>query len=138
MKYLINEEKNWGDEYDVRFLEILDEADKRIFMAAKKVYNNWYSSYYFGTNEGWEDDFDYLNFNLIELTEEEAAVLKKFNIQCESVFKVLLDMLFDEAVDLGFAPKGYENEQAFIDKLRSMTEQELEVFFTKMHNEAYQ
>ena len=79
MKYLINESKDWADEFDLNFFEVVSEEDKKIYTVAKKVYGQWMDNYWFGTNEGWEDDFDYLDFDLIELTDEEAKVFDKFH-----------------------------------------------------------
>jgi hypothetical protein len=70
--YLIKDSINWADECDVHFFELLDEDMYNKYMICKDILKEWYNSYYFGTNEGWEDDdFDYLNFEPIELTDEE-------------------------------------------------------------------
>ena len=118
---------DWADEFDVHFIEVLSEEDKRIYTAAKKVWNNWYDSFYFGTNEGWDDDFDYLGFDLIELSDEEANVLQKYNIGAETIFDGFIDRLWDELVDLDFI-----SEDDDIDFLYDMTEDELIEYFTKV------
>lgn len=126
MKYLINNRVCWADECDVHFIEVLSEKDKRIYMAAKKVWGEWYDTFYFGTNEGW-DDFDYLSFDLIELSDEEAYVLQKYNIEAETIFDRFIDHLWDELVDLDFISEDDE-----VDFLYDMSEDELVEYFTKV------
>jgi hypothetical protein len=100
--YLIKCTKDWADECNVYFLEFLDEDTYNRYMICKNILKNWYSSYYFGTNEGWEDDFDYLDFTPIELSDSEYRVFKKFNIHGEEVvdyfFEELQDTLIDEGI----------------------------------------
>jgi hypothetical protein len=100
--YLIKCTKNWADECDVHFLETFDEAVYNRYMICKNVLKHWYDSYYFGTNEGWEDDFDYLDFTPIELSDSEYRVFKKFNIEGETVteyfFEELRDALEEEGI----------------------------------------
>ena len=131
MKYLINDSVNWADECDVYFIEVLDEGSKRIYTAAKKVWENWYDTYYFGTNEGWDDDFDYLGFELTELSDEDAKVLEKYNISAESIFNIFLDRLYDELIDLGFITE--DNNTEF---LYNMSEEELIEYFNKVKEAA--
>jgi hypothetical protein len=94
--YLIKCSANWADECDVHFLELIDENTYNRYEICKKVLKNWYSSYYFGTNEGWEDDFDYLDFTPIELSDSEYRVFKKFNIEGETVTEYFFEELRDE------------------------------------------
>ena len=120
----------WADEFDVHFIEVLGEDAKRIYMAAKKVWGKWYDTFYFGTNEGW-DDLDYLGFDLIELSDEEANVLQKYNIEAETIFDRFIDHLWDELVDLGFISEDDE-----VDFLYDMPEDELVEYFTKVKEAA--
>ena len=129
MKYLISTSICWADEFDVNFIEVLDEAQKRIYMAMKKVYGDWYSSYYFGTNEGWED-FDYLDFDLIEISDEEANVIDKYHLTGETIFDRIVDMLWDEISD-SYLFEGQETSDV-INSLYTKTEEELIEFFTKL------
>ena len=131
MKYLINSKICWADESDVYFIEVLSEDDKRIYMAAKKVWGEWYDTFYFGTNEGWDDDFNYLGFDLIELSDEEANVLQKYNIEAETIFDRFMNHLWDELVDLDFIS---ENDD--LEFLYNMTEDELVEYFTKVKEAA--
>ena len=130
MKYLISTSICWADEFDVNFIEVLDEAQKRIYMAMKKVYGDWYSSYYFGTNEGWEDDFDYLDFDLIEIRDDEAQVIEKYHLTGETIFDRIIDMLWDEISDSDLF-KDQETSDV-INGLYTKTEEELIEFFTKL------
>jgi hypothetical protein len=130
MKYLINSRVCWADECDVYFIEVLSEDAKRVYMAAKKVWGDWYDTLYFGTNEGWED-FDYLDFDLIELSDEEANVLQKYNIEAETIFDRFMEHLWDELVDLEFI-----SDDDDIDFLYDMSEDELIEYFTKVREAA--
>ena len=100
--YLIKCSKDWADECDVHFLETFDENIYNRYMICKDVLKNWYGSYYFGTNEGWDDDFDFLDFTPIELSDEEYRVFKKFNIRgevfLEDLFWNIQDILQDEGI----------------------------------------
>jgi len=127
MKYLINSRACWADECDVYFIEVLGEDAKRIYMAAKKVWGEWYDTFYFGTNEGWDDDFDYLDFDLIELSDEEANVLQKYNIEAETIFDRFMDRLWDELRDLEFI-----SDDDDLEFLYKMSEDELVEYFTKV------
>lgn len=130
MKYLISTSICWADEFDVNFIEVLNEAQKRIYMAMKKVYGDWYNSYYFGTNEGWEEDFDYLDFDLIEISDEEANVIDKYHLTGETIFDRIIDMLWDEISDSDLF-EGQETSDV-INSLYTKTEEELIEFFTKL------
>lgn len=131
MKYLINDQICWADECDVYFIEVLNEKAKRIYMAAKKVWDTWYDTFYFGTNEGWDDDFDYLGFDLIELSDEEYKVFEKYSIQAETIFGRFLDRLWEELIDLGFI-----TDNDTIDFLYKMSEEDLIEYFTKVKEAA--
>lgn len=131
MKYLINDQVCWADECDVYFIEVLSEEAKRIYMAAKKVWGAWYDTFYFGTNEGWDDDFDYLGFDLIELSDEEYKVFEKYGIQAETIFGRFIDRLWDELIDLKFITDGDT-----IDFLYKMSEEDLVEYFTKVKETA--
>lgn len=130
MKYLISTSICWADEFDVNFIEVLNEAQKRIYMAMKKVYGDWYSSYYFGTNEGWDEDFDYLDFDLIEIRDDEAQVIEKYHLTGETIFDRIIDMLWDEISDSDLF-EGQETSNV-IESLYTKTDDELVEFFTKL------
>ena len=93
MKYVIVATKDWADECDVHFFDILSEEDYKKYDFLKQTIGNLYDSYYFGTNEGWDDDFDYLQFKPKPATDEEIAVLEKFKITGESIIDRLGDTL---------------------------------------------
>lgn len=94
MKYVITGCVDWADELDVYFFDILSEEDYKKYDFLKQTLGNLYGSYWFGTNEGWEDDdFDYLQFTPIPATDEEIAVLEKFNISGEPVIERLADTI---------------------------------------------
>ncbi len=51
MQYLVEFNHNWADECDVHGLAIMDE---KLYNTILKFAKN--ATYYFGTNEGWEDE----------------------------------------------------------------------------------
>lgn len=94
MKYIITGCKDWADELDVHFFDILSEEDYKKYNFLKQTLGNLYGSYWFGTNEGWEDnDFDYLQFTPKPITDEDAAILEKFNISGEPIIRPLADTI---------------------------------------------
>lgn len=92
MKYIIAGCMDWADELDVHFFDILSEEDYKKYDFLKQTLGSLYDNYYFGSNEGW-DDFDYLQFTPEPITDEEVAVLKKFNITGEPVIERLIDTI---------------------------------------------
>ena len=100
MKYVITGRMNWADELDVHFFDVLSEEDYKKYDFLKQTLGSLYGGYYFGTNEGWENnDFDYLQFTPIPATDEEIATLEKFNISGEPIIERLADtivFIFDE------------------------------------------
>lgn len=94
MKYVITGHVNWADELDVHFFDILSEEDYKKYDFLKQTLGSLYGSYYFGTNEGWDEgEFDYLQFDPKPATDEEIAVLEKFNISGEPVIERLADTI---------------------------------------------
>lgn len=94
MKYVITGCVDWADELDVHFFDILSEEDYKKYDFLKQTLGSLYGSYRFGTNEGWEDDdFDYLQFDPKPATDEEIAVLEKFNISGEPVIERLVNTI---------------------------------------------
>ena len=99
--YLISGSYNWADEFEVYFYEIINEDDYKLYQALKKYLKTWIDSYYFGTNEGWDDDFDYLDFTPIELTEEQYHFLNSLPIGGERIFERLYEKLWEVLEDEG-------------------------------------
>ena len=94
MKYVITGRVNWADELDVYFFDILSEEDYKKYDFLKQTLDSLYGGYYFGTNEGWDEgEFDYLQFDPKPATDEEIAVLEKFNISGEPVIERLADAI---------------------------------------------
>lgn len=94
MKYVITGCVDWADELDVHFFDILSEEDYKKYDFLKQTLGSLYGGYYFGTNEGWDEgEFDYLQFDPKPATDEEIAVLEKFNISGEPVIKRLADAI---------------------------------------------
>ena len=91
--YIISDFCDWADEFDVYFLEILnqDEYDKYNFV--QNTLKTYYSYYWFGTNEGWDSDFDYLQFKPQKITDEEIKVLNKFDISGLTIYDDFMDSL---------------------------------------------
>jgi hypothetical protein len=94
MKYVITGCVDWADELDVHFFDILSEEDYKKYDFLKQTLGSLYGGYYFGTNEGWDEgEFDYLQFDPKPATDEEIAVLEKFNISGEPVIERLADAI---------------------------------------------
>lgn len=94
MKYVITGRVNWADELDVHFFDILSEEDYKKYNFLKQTLGSLYGGYYFGTNEGWDEgEFDYLQFDPKPATDEEIAVLEKFNISGEPIIERLTDAI---------------------------------------------
>lgn len=94
MKYVITGRVDWADELDVHFFDVLSEEDYKKYDFLKQTLGNLYGNYWFGTNEGWEDnDFDYLQFTPIPATDKEIAILEKFNISGNPVIERLVDTI---------------------------------------------
>ena len=131
MKYVLAGSYNWADEFDVYFFEVLDERDKAIYCMAKQIFEHWLGGYGFGTNEGWYDDFDYLDWDLVEITDEEYKVLKKCHIRGETVYDRFAEELCDEISSEGFA-KELEKKYGKWKWFDKATIEELEEVFHKL------
>ena len=95
--YIISDFCDWADEFDVYFLEILDQDEYNKYNFVRKTLKEYYSSYWFGTNEGWDENFDYLQFRPKKITDEEIKVLDKFNVSGLTIYQDFIDSLeFDE------------------------------------------
>lgn len=118
MKYLINELRNWADEFEVSFYELLNEEDYQKYMYCKKKLGKFESYFYFGTNEGWEDDegFDYLDFNPIKISDDEARIIEKYFPGGEQIFEHLIDRL-EENYDLNLYNLTFAQFKDAIDKI---------------------
>lgn len=74
MAVLVKFRKDWADEFDVYGYAIypFKEAWEEISESLDGL------DYYFGTNEGWEEgDFSEDDFEVMEISDEEAETLKK-------------------------------------------------------------
>ena len=79
MNYLITGSRDWADEFDVTFFEIISEEDYQKYLIAKKIFVEFIDSYYFGTNEGWHD-FDYLSFEPIAISDSDLETLTRLKL----------------------------------------------------------
>lgn len=128
--YLICGACNWADELDVHFYEIIDEEDYSIYTTMRSKFGEWIGSYYFGTNEGWDDNFDYLDWEPIELTEEQYNAIKDLPITGEVVFERLYEDIWDKLYEEGLIG---ENEN--FDKFPIEKKLELIKKYADMYNE---
>jgi len=78
--YVIIGSEDWADEFDVYFFDILTEEEYQKYMIAKEIFCNFLGSYYFGTNEGWDADFDYLSFTPVEISDVELNCLIRLGL----------------------------------------------------------
>lgn len=84
-KYLVTFKHNWADEFDAEGFSICDEIEKQNILENAK--NG--VSFYFGTNEGWEDGEDISSgFNFEPITDEEEQVLRKLFPSLKTTFLV--------------------------------------------------
>lgn len=91
--YIIVDSYNWADEFDAYFLEILDQDEYNKYNFVQNTLKSYCSSYWFGTNEGWEGNFDYLQFKPRKITDEEIKVLNKFHISGLLIYQNFIDSL---------------------------------------------
>lgn len=94
--YIITDCIDWADEFDVYFLEILNQDEYNKYNFAKNILKEYCSDYYFGTNEYWEGDFDYLQFKPQKITDEEIKVLNKFNISGLTIYENFINSLNED------------------------------------------
>ena len=78
--YVIIGSEDWADEFNVDFFDVLTEEEYQKYMIAKEIFGNLLDSYYFGTNEGWDDEFDYLSFTPVEISDVELACLTRLGL----------------------------------------------------------
>jgi hypothetical protein len=64
---------DWADEFSAEGFAIATEEE---YKAAVEYYSEP-RTWYFGTNEGWEDEEIAEGFSSVEITEDEKAVLEK-------------------------------------------------------------
>lgn len=86
--YIITGWENWADELDVHFFEFLDENEYNKYMAAKEILGSLEGYYGFGSNQGF-DDFEYLGFEPIELTQEQYEFLQSLGLSGEAIMQQL-------------------------------------------------
>ena len=94
--YVISDSKCWADEFNVYFFEILSDKDYELFKTAKEVLGYFHGSLWFGSNQGWEYDFDFLDFEPMPLTDEEVKVLSKVGVFGEDIMYRFIDQLADK------------------------------------------
>lgn len=94
--YIITDCIDYSDEFYVYFLEILNQDEYNKYNFVKNTLKEYRSSYYFGTNEGWDEDFDYLQFKPQKITDEEIKVLNKFNISGLTIYQNFMDSLNED------------------------------------------
>lgn len=75
---LIVFKKDWADEFDCQSFRIYEGTPQQAIDSVNNRLKQCEGSFYFGTNEGWEDGEVTLDdFKITELTAEEAAVMLK-------------------------------------------------------------
>jgi hypothetical protein len=102
MKYILTGSKDWADEFDVYFFEVLTEDQYKKYAFLQQTLKHFYGNYWFGTNEGWEDnDFDFLDFKVTQATDEEFKILNKFEVVGHTIINSLMWNLEDKLNDVG-------------------------------------
>ncbi len=78
-KVLISFSKDWADEFDVYGFKVYDWVEWYRLETALRVIGDKYIGWYFGTNEGWDDDTINMHlddFDITDLSDTDAMVLK--------------------------------------------------------------
>ena len=103
MNYVITASIDWADEFDVHFFEVMDEETYKKYEFLKQTLHHYYTSYCFGTNEDF-DEFEPLDFTPKPITDEELAVLNKFDIKGEDrIIENLFYALEDDLSGVNYA-----------------------------------
>ncbi len=87
--------RDWADECDVYGFRIIDDKTKKLIDDAVKKHGNETTSFYFGTNEGWDGDTLEDIFESITFTE--------ISVEQKNVFAQLLPSCID-SYGYGYVP----------------------------------
>lgn len=114
MWYICVKSLNWADECDVHFGELIDEDIYQKYQYLKEKFpKGYYGDYWFGTNEGWEDDFNYLQFEFKPITGEEVVTLRSYHLpNGEEFIEPLFDILTSELEEM-FPEDCYETKNGY-------------------------
>lgn len=81
MYYLVNFNKDWADEFSVHGFRVFPRVTwENLLKKLKENKDKHAGSWYFGTNEGWDDETigDFLrNIEVVSITEEEKATIER-------------------------------------------------------------
>lgn len=85
MFFLVEFNRNWADECDVYGFRVIDDATKKLMDDTVEKYGKNRTSFYFGTNEGWDGDtlsdiFD--SYKFTEISVEQRNVLAELFPSC--------------------------------------------------------
>ena len=76
-----------------------------MFKAAKEILGYFHGYLWFGSNQGWEGDFDFLDFEPTVLTDKEAKVLSKVGVFGEDIMYRFINQLADKFKDFEITTK---------------------------------
>lgn len=119
--YVITGTKDWADEFYVHFFDIMSEDVYRKYMAAKEILGKYLGDFYFGSNEGWEDDFDYLDFEPQPITDEQYEMFCEFGVSGVEIVDKFLDIMSD-VLDLDAYECPLEDFKAALYKYKEVNE----------------
>ena len=122
--YVLTGRVDWADEFDVHFFEVLTEEEYQKYKAAQDILGSFCGDLYFGTNEGWDADFDYLDFNPQPISQEELNFINRVGIGGERVVRHFMYVLNDAFVGYGVSKVSPFN----------MSLEEFKEACTKLHN----
>ena len=101
MNYIATASIDWADEFDVNFCEILSEEEYQKYKYLQDKLKSFKGSLYFGTNEYFDGDFEFLDFKFQPITDEELTVLRKFGCtQGESFWDRMTEQLCDYIIEM--------------------------------------
>lgn len=87
---------DWADEFEVYFFDVYNETEKNNINWLGQTFPGLQIGYGFGSNESFEDDEGFeFNISGIEASEQEIEILKKFDIQGESLKRAYANWVWD-------------------------------------------
>lgn len=134
MYYIVSEWIDWADEFEYPIISILNEEEyeKYKFLREKFKDAGLTTSFYFGTNEGW-DDFDPFNYLFEEISLITKLIIEKYsNITC-NLLELAVEAVLEDI---------YEDDNFIINsmkyKLLGMSIEQFKAKINKLYDNEYE